>query len=82
MDTTDSHRGELDVDCFECRGMNTTSKPLPDFCRDETVVAIEHPQEALLTSNSVLLLIYGLTMGLVIGFSLGASAHVALISGS
>ena len=61
--------------------MSAANKPLPDFCRDETAV-IEHPQEALLTSNSVLLLIYGLTMGLVIGFSLGASAHVALISGS
>ena len=62
--------------------MKPTSKPLPDFCRDETVVAIEHPQEALLTSNSVLLLIYGLTMGLVIGFSLGASAHTVLVPGT
>jgi hypothetical protein len=62
--------------------MGDVNKPLPDFCRDETVVAIEHRQEALLTSNSVLLLIYGLTMGLVIGFSLGVSAHVTLISGS
>ena len=61
--------------------MNPASKPIPDFCRDETAT-IERPQEHLLTRNSVLLLIYGLTMGLVIGFSLGASAHVALISGS
>ena len=60
--------------------MGSVNNPLPDFCRDETV-AIEHPQEALLTSNSVLLLIYGLTMGLVIGFSLGASAHTVLVSG-
>ena len=60
--------------------MGAANKPLPDFCRDETVV-IERPQEHLLTSNSVLLLIYGLTMGLVIGFSLGASAHPVLVSG-
>ena len=60
--------------------MGAVNKPLPDFCREETVT-IERPQEALLTSNSVLLLIYGLTMGLVIGFSLGASAHTALVSG-
>ena len=44
--------------------MGAINKPLPDFCREETA-AIERPQEALLTSNSVLLLIYGLTMGLV-----------------
>ena len=61
--------------------MGAVNKPLPDFCREETA-AIARPQEPLLTSNSVLLLIYGLTMDLVIGFSLGASAHVALISGS
>ena len=66
--------------------MGSVNKPLPDFCRDE-IAAIERPQEALLTSNSVLLLIYGLTMGLVtkvlcIGFSLGASAHTVLVSGS
>ena len=60
--------------------MAAATKPLPDFCREETA-AIERPQEALLTSNSVLLLIYGLTMGLVIGFSLGASAHTVLVSG-
>ena len=65
--------------------MGSVNKPIPDFCRDETA-AIECPQESLLTSNSVLLLIYGLTMGLVtkvlcIGFSLGAFAHLALISG-
>ena len=81
MDATDSQHDELDVVQPGVPGMNPTSKPLPDFCRDETVVAIEHPQEALLTSNSVLLLIYGLTMGLVIGFSLGASAHTVLVSG-
>jgi hypothetical protein len=60
--------------------MAAVNKPLPDFCRDETAV-IKHPREPLLTSNSVLLLIYGLTMGLVIGFSLGASAHTVLVSG-
>ena len=60
--------------------MDKVNKPLPDFCRDETA-AIERPREALLTSNSVLLLIYGLTMGLIIGFSLGASAHTVLVSG-
>jgi hypothetical protein len=61
--------------------MGDVNKPLPDYCRDETA-AIEHLREPLLTSNSVLLLIYGLTMGLVIGFSLGASANVVLVSGS
>ena len=60
--------------------MGAVNKPLPDFYREETT-AIARPQEALLTSNSVLLLIYGLTMGLVIGFSLGASAHTVLVSG-
>jgi hypothetical protein len=80
MDATDSQHGKLDVVRPGCRGMNPTSKPLPDFCRDETV-AIERSQEPLLTSNSVLLLIYGLTMGLVIGFSLGTSAHTVLVSG-
>jgi hypothetical protein len=80
MDTTDSHCGELDFVRLEGRGMYPTSKPLPDFYREETAV-IGHPQDHLLTSNSVLLLIYGLTMGLVIGFSLGVSAHTALVSG-
>ena len=80
MDKTDSHRGELDSVRPGVPGMNSASKPLPDFCREETA-AIERPQEALLTSNSVLLLIYGLTMGLVIGFSLGASAHTVLVPG-
>ena len=60
--------------------MGAVNKPLPDFCRDE-IIAIERPQEHLLTSNSVLLLIYGLLMGLIIGFSLGASAHTVLVSG-
>ncbi len=60
--------------------MGAINKPLPDFCREETA-GIEHPREPLLTSNSVLLLIYGLMMGLVIGFSLGASAHTVLVSG-
>jgi len=60
--------------------MGPVNKPLPDFCRDEPV-AIEHPREHLFTSNSVLLLIYGLLMGLVTGFSLGASAHTVLVSG-
>ena len=81
MDRTKSHRDELDVVRPEVPGMKPTSKPLPDFWRDETA-AIEHLREPLLTSNSVLLLIYGLTMGLVIGFSLGASANVVLVSGS
>ncbi len=60
--------------------MSAANKPLPDFCREETA-AIEHSKEPLVTSNSVLLLIYGLTMGLVVGFSLGASAHTVLVSG-
>jgi hypothetical protein len=80
MDTTDSHRTHLGASRPGVPGKNHLSKPLPDFCRDETTT-IEHPQEALLTSNSVLLLIYGLTMGLVIGFSLGASSHTVLVSG-
>ena len=81
MGVNDDRRDELDVVRPGVSGMSCTSKPLPDFCRDETV-AIKHPQEELFTSNSVLLLIYGLTMGLVIGFSLGASANVVLVSGS
>ena len=81
MDATDSYRDEMDVVRPEGCGMYPTSKPLPDFYREETAV-IEHPQDHLLTSNSVLLLIYGLTVGLVIGFSLGASANVVLVSGS
>ena len=58
---------------------------LPDFCRD--VLGIENfsfevSQETVLTGNSFLLLVYGLLMGLIIGFSLGTLAHTALLVGS
>jgi len=80
MGATDGHRDELNVFRPGVSGKNPLSKPLPDFCRDETAI-IEHPQEALLTSNSILMTIYGLLLGLVIGFLLGASAHPVLVSG-
>ena len=41
----------------------------------------ESSQQALLTGNTFLLLVYGLLMGLVIGFSLGALAQTALLTG-
>ena len=80
MDATDSQHDELDVVQPGVPGMNPTIKLLLDFCCDE-IVAIEHRQEAQLTSNSILMTIYGLLLGLVIGFLLGASSHPVLVSG-
>ena len=57
---------------------------LPDFCRDVLGMEtspFETSQQALLTGNTFLLLVYGLLMGLVIGFSLGALAQTALLTG-
>ena len=57
---------------------------LPDFCHDVLGLEsspFETSQEAVLTGNSFLLLVYGLLVGLVIGFSLGALAQTALLAG-
>jgi len=80
MDKTNSHRDELDVVRSGVPGMKPTSKPLPDFWRAETP-APAPPQAALFTNNSVLLLIFGILVGLFSGFSLGISANPTLVSG-
>ncbi len=57
---------------------------LPDFCCDvlglEPTPAGNQP-EAALNSSSFLLLVYGLLVGTIIGFSLGALAQTALLAG-
>lgn len=58
----------------------SANQPLPDFYRAETPVRAT-PPEALFTSNSVLLLIFGILVGLFSGFSLGLSASTTLVSG-
>jgi hypothetical protein len=57
---------------------------VPDFCRD--VLGMEPtPQEtrqdAVLNSNSFLLLVYGLFVGLILGFSLGMLVKTTLLAG-
>ena len=57
---------------------------MPDFCRDVLGMEptpLDAPPEALFTSNSVLLLIFGLLAGLFAGFSIGVSANTTLVSG-
>jgi hypothetical protein len=57
---------------------------LPDFCRDVLGLeasANEAAQEMVLNGNSFLLLVYGLLVGLVIGFSLGALVQTRLLAG-
>jgi hypothetical protein len=58
----------------------SANEPLPDFYRAETL-ALTTPREALFTNNSVLLLIFGILVGLFSGFSLGLSASTTLVSG-
>jgi hypothetical protein len=57
---------------------------LPDFRRDvlglETS-SLEASRQTLLTGDSFLLLVYGLLVGLIIGFSLGVLAQTALLAG-
>jgi hypothetical protein len=57
---------------------------LPDFCRD--VLGMEptpigNQPEAILNGNSFLLLVYGMLVGLIIGFSLGTLVQTALLAG-
>lgn len=57
---------------------------LPDFCRD--VLGMEPTPlgtqpETLLSSNSFLLLVYGLLVGSILGFSLGVLAQTTLLAG-
>lgn len=59
------------------------SEIVPDFCRD--VLGMEPTpigtsQETTLTDNSFLLLVYGLFVGLIIGFSLGILAQATLLA--
>ena len=56
-----------------------TDTPLDVYCAE--TAALAPPQEALFTSNSVLLLAFGLLAGLFSGFSLGISASTTLVSG-
>ncbi len=56
-----------------------TDTPLEVYCVE--TAALKPPQEALFTSNSVLLLAFGLLTGLFSGFSLGISASTTLVSG-
>ena len=56
-----------------------TDTPL-EVCCAETA-ALAPSQEALFSSNSVLLLAFGLLTGLFSGFSLGISASTTLVSG-
>ena len=57
---------------------------LPDFRRDVLGLepsATEAAQEMVLNGNSFLLLVYGLLVGLIIGFWLGTLAQTALLAG-
>ncbi len=60
------------------------SEIIPDFCRD--VLGIEPPPlgtqpETVLNGNSFLLLVYGLLIGSILGFSLGVLAQTTLLAG-
>ena len=57
---------------------------LPDFCRDVLGMEPTPPgtqPETLLSGNSFLLLVYGLLVGSILGFSLGVLAQITLLAG-
>lgn len=57
---------------------------LPDFCRDVLGMEPTPPgtqPETLLSGNSFLLLVYGLLVGSILGFSLGVLAQTTLLAG-
>ena len=57
---------------------------LPDFCRDVLGMEPTPPgtqPETVLSGNSFLLLVYGLLVGSILGFSLGVLAQITLLAG-
>jgi len=57
---------------------------LPDFCRDVLGMEPTPPgtqPETALSGNSFLLLVYGLLVGSILGFSLGVLAQTTLLAG-
>ena len=57
---------------------------VPDFCRDVLGMEVSSPEtspQAALTSSSFLLIVYGLLVGLPLGFVLGALAQLTLLTG-
>lgn len=57
---------------------------LPDFCRDVLGMEPTPPgtqPETVLSGNSFLLLVYGLLVGSILGFSLGVLAQTTLLAG-
>lgn len=57
---------------------------LPDFCRDVLGMEPTPPgtqPETVLSGDSFLLLVYGLLVGSILGFSLGVLAQTTLLSG-
>jgi hypothetical protein len=57
---------------------------LPDFCRDVLGMEPTPPgtqPETVLSGDSFLLLVYGLLVGSILGFSLGVLAQTTLLAG-
>lgn len=57
---------------------------LPDFCRDVLGMEPTPPgtqPESVLSGDSFLLLVYGLLVGSILGFSLGVLAQTTLLAG-
>jgi hypothetical protein len=58
---------------------------IPDFCRDvlgRKTPLLEMPQEEQFSDGSLLIFIFGLLVGLVIGFSLAVFANATILLGS